>query len=446
MRAPATERTTSTHLCEIEQVRTAALDDQVLAAFELETPRSGEQRDTWALPVSGWALGRGTPADRVIVGHRDREWSLPVHDRRPDVEDGNPGAPGAAHAGFSGAVNLLRLPPSFRLDVVAEAAGRRCQAATFSGRRAPLRTAYDPELSPLMVTSLGRTGSTWLIHLLAAHPAVAAYRPFSFEPRAATYWADVLADLAEPAAYTQQVEGDVRYPDPWWLGSGARMTSELIPDEELRRWLGSDNITELAAIAQQRIDALYLRITGADPGRPEFFAEKCLPQANVPQLLSELYPHAREVFLVRDFRDMLCSIRSFNRKRGSAAFGLDGADIDADYVQQVLAPSVQSLVDEWRARADRAHLVRYEDLLAEPAKTLRGLLDHVGVDAGADRVDDMLARSATPIPGMAQHRTAAGQNASIGRWRTELEPGLRDACDAAFGEALDEFGYARGRS
>jgi hypothetical protein len=444
MRAPTAEGTTSTHLCEIEHVHTPAPDPHVLAAFELETPRRGDRRDTWALPVTGWTLGQGTPADRVVVGHRDREWALAVHDRRPDVEDRNPGAPGAGYAGFSGAINLLRLPPSFTVDVVAEAAGRRCRTATLSGRRAPLRSAYDPELSPLLVTSLGRSGSTWLIHLLAAHPAVVAYRPFSFEPRAATYWADVLADLAEPASYTQQVEGEVRYPDPWWLGAGPRMTSELIPDEELRRWLGSDNIGDLATVAQQRIDALYLRIAGSDPGRPELFAEKCLPQANVPQLLSELYPHAREVFLVRDFRDMLCSIRSFNRKRGNSAFGLAGPDIDAAYVQEALAPSVHSLVEEWRARSDRAHLVRYEDLIAAPAKTLQAVLDHVGVDGSAGRVDDMLAQAAKPIPGMAGHRTAGDQAASIGRWRKELEPGMRDACDAAFGEALGEFGYERG--
>ena len=127
--------------------------------------------------------------------------------------------------------------------------------------------ATSPRSSPLIVTTLGRTGSTWLIHLLASHPAVTAYRPFSFEPRAATYWIDILTSLAEPASYTQQVEGEVRYPAPWWLGSGTRMTSELLPDAELSRWLGSEHVTDLAAFAQQRIDAVYLRVAalGARP-------------------------------------------------------------------------------------------------------------------------------------------------------------------------------------
>ena len=70
--------------------------------------------------------------------------------------------------------------------------------ATIAGHREPLRSSYEPELRPLIVTTLGRTGSTWLIHLLGTHPGVTAYRPFSFEPRAATYWTDILASLSEP--------------------------------------------------------------------------------------------------------------------------------------------------------------------------------------------------------------------------------------------------------
>ena len=47
---------------------------------------------------------------------------------------------------------------------------------------------------------------------------------------------------------------------------------------------------------------------------------------------------------MRDFRDMLCSIRSFNEKRGSAAFGLDGPGAEESYVLDVLAPSVENLL------------------------------------------------------------------------------------------------------
>jgi hypothetical protein len=441
MTAPPARETTAT-LCTVDDVLLGDVDGELARSAALETPQRGDQRDTWALPVSGSVVGRRAAAAHVRVTCRDARWELPVHDRRPDVAESHPDVDWAWNGGFSGAVNTLRMPPRFEFDVTAQLDGGDMRLATVAGRREPLRSSYEPELRPLIVTTLGRTGSTWLIHLLGTHPGVAAYRPFSFEPRAATYWIDILASLSEPASYTQQVEGDVHHPLPWWLGAGASMTSEVLPDPELARWLGSGHVADLAAFAQQRIDALYRRIAALGNGPAEFFAEKVLPEGNVPQLLRELYPDAREVFLVRDFRDMLCSIRAFNEKRGTSAFGLEGEGAEVGYVQDMLGPSVDNLLHEWRSRADRAHLVRYEDLITAPQDTLAGVLDHAGLDASGGRVEEVLSDASDQIPGMADHATATGgPAASIGRWRGELGPELRAACDAAFAEALSEFGY-----
>jgi hypothetical protein len=445
MTPPPARETTAT-LCTIDNVLLADVDSEAGSSAQLETPRPGDQRETWTLPVTGWVVGGRGAAAQVRATHRDARWEMPVHDHRTDIADAHPGVAWAWNAGFSGAVNTLRLPPRFELDLTAEVDGGDRRIATIAGHREPLRSRYEPELRPLIVTTLGRTGSTWLIHLLGAHPGVAVYRPFSFEPRAATYWVDILASLSEPSSYTQQIEGEVHHPLPWWLGSSPRMTSEVLPDPELARWLGSDHVTDLAAFAQQRIDAVYRQVAALGDGRAEFFAEKCLPEGNVPQLLRELYPDAREIFLVRDFRDMLCSIRSFNEQRGRSEFGREGdgggENGEAAYVRDALASSVHSLLLEWRDRAERAHLVRYEDLIAEPERTLRGVLDHAGLDASGSRVEDVLTDASRQIPGMAGHATAAGgPAASIGRWRQELEPELQTACDEAFAEALAEFGY-----
>jgi len=446
MKLHASGGETDTFLCEVADVKFAQMDVDVIARANVETPRARQRTATWSLPITGWVVGRTSPADRVAVTHRGVPvWWLPVHDRRPDVGAKHPDSAWARYAGFSGAVGSLRLPPDFKLGVTAHMRdGAQAPIASIKGSREQLRSGYEPELAPLMVTTLGRTGSTWLVHLLGAHPRVVAYRPFSFEPRTATYWVDVLTSLSEPASYTQQVDAEVEYPAPWWLGSGARMTSERLPDEALARWLGSENVAQLAAVAQQRIDALYLEVAAAASAeRPTFFAEKCLPENNVPQLLWELYPAAREVFLVRDFRDVVCSILAFNDKRGRQAFGAAGSGGDATYVRKVLAPSVARLRDEWRARRDRAHLVRYEDLIENPAATVAGMLAYAGLDASPAAVDTILGQAGEEMPAMAQHRTAASPRASIGRWREELPAEVLNVCEETFGPALEEFGYGR---
>ena len=393
------------------------------------------------LTISGWVVGRDGPARSVEVSSGGRVvWELPVHDRRPDVAALHPETDWALHAGFSGAVATLRLPREWTLELVArEGDGQALPLARIEGSRAPLDPAAH-ELEPLMVTTLGRTGSSWFVHLLGTHPDVVAYRPFSFEPRALTYWMDLLMSLAEPASYTQQVDGEVFYPQPWWLGSGPRMTPALLPDPGLSRWLGSENIDELARFAQGRIDAVYKQVAAAAGKEPTHFAEKCLPGNNSQELLSELYPDAREIFLVRDFRDMLCSILAFNRKRGRAAFGTDES-VGGDAYVHNLGQSVAGLLAEWRSRKARAHLVRYEDLVLDPQGTLGGALAHVRLDDSTDVVAGMVDQASAEIPGMGEHRTAVSARDSIGRWKDDLPEGLAAACEDAFGTALEEFGY-----
>ena len=56
-----------------------------------------------------------------------------------------------------------------------------------------------------------------------------------------------------------------------------------------------------------------------------------------PRHTWELYPHAKEVFLVRDFRDMALSILSFDERRGFAGFGRPEGATDEEYMRGVLA-------------------------------------------------------------------------------------------------------------
>ena len=118
----------------------------------------------------GWsgAIAR----QEVRVTHGTRAGTCPCTTAGPTSATAIPAASGLATQASPARSTLLRLPPRFELDLTAELEdGTECPLGTVAGRRAPLRSGYDPELRPLIVTTLGRTGSTWLIHLLAGHPA-----------------------------------------------------------------------------------------------------------------------------------------------------------------------------------------------------------------------------------------------------------------------------------
>jgi hypothetical protein len=413
-----------------------------LLGFNLEGPEPGSAHDAYALDVRGWVLGRDRAVTSVEVKDGDRllrriQTTVP----RPELADDHADAQGVERAGFVGVINALALASEFEILVRARLEDKtRVKLATVRGRRAALRSPFEARIEPLMVTTLGRTGSTILMKVLSTHPGVVAYRPFEQEPRVATYWLGVMSTLTDPASYRRQINPSGSIDGTWWVGTEPPLPRRL-KDPRLTRWMGVDAVQDVAAFCQARIEALYAETAAAEGiAAPAFFAEKFRPD-RIPEMMHELYPRAREVILVRDFRDMVASMFAYNAKRGREGFRRDEFDSDADYVVKQISGGVRALAAAWAARRDRAHLVRYEDLVLEPEQTVAGVLRYLGLGDSGPAADRMVKALRATGPETAPHRTTTDPRASIGRWRTDLSPDARAACEAALGDHLQAFGY-----
>ena len=417
-------------------------------ALDLAAPRPGDTgaAGTFGFDVRGWVLGSRMPARRVsFVLDGTPLWQVPVERRWEGVAEDYPDAPGAERAGFHAAVGSLALPREFSLDVRAELgegdAAQSARLATIHGRRARLRSPHEPRFQPLMVTGFSRTGSNLFLRLLGAHPAIVAYRPFFHEPRVSAYWVDVLRELTEPAALRRQITPRTSLAVRGWPTAGAPAPAPL-DEADLEHDLAAASVPRIAAFCQERIEGAYeVLASRADRSAAAFFAEKQLP-LHVPTMLWDLYPGAREVFLVRDFRDMVASMfRADAKWGGGPRFGRAAAGSDEQFVRQ-LWPFAQDLLGSWERRRESAHLVRYEDLVTAPEATVAALVDYLGVEAGAAATHAMAASLALRDEGSEIYRTTPSPAASIGRWRDELAPAVREACAVVFAPALERFGYA----
>lgn len=416
-----------------------------LLGAHIDHPVVGTGTDSYALEIRGWAIGADAPVSAIEISLGARKTSIPASlgEPRPDLPGEFPDVAHAGESGFRTLVGVLENRARFGLELHARLAdGSRARIGRVEGERRPLASGLEPALQPLMLNTIGRSGSTWLAWVLSCHPEVAGYRPMQFETRVATYWMSVFQGLSQPRSYLSQLvttnlESDRR----WWLGDGAESTPK-IDDPALEAWLGSDAVEGVAAMCQARIDAFFRRLA-AESGKPEarFFLEKFLLEPVVLDLLSELYPGTREVILVRDFRDVASSVLAFNRKRGFKAFGREHVDSDAEYIRAVVLRQALGVLQRRRERGDSAHLIRYEDLLTEPEQTLERAFEFVGVDHSPAVVDRTLKRAHDESPSMDHHRTATDPAATIGRWREDLSPELIDECAAALDEVLGEFGY-----
>jgi hypothetical protein len=349
--------------------------------------------------------------------------------------------------GFSTAVSLLGVPAEFVLEI--EAAFDDASPATIArieGRRPALRTDHQPRFAPILLKTLGRAGSTWVTHLIGAHPQALAYRPFDYEPRVLDYWMEILRTLAQPYSYAQAIDPDVDEGRGWFVGRRRSLGPvDLSPDPAVESWVETRSVEELATFAMQRVDSFYDAVAAAQQ-RPNasHFVERAHEWHEL-LLVRELYPDARVVVLVRDMRDLLASRLAFNRKRGVHQFGMDPSTSTEDYVRGTMRKEIDDLHETWTALDGDATLVRYEDLIREPLATVRRLFEEVGLEADDATVAEVVGQARDSRPDrQAGHKTTASDDASIGRWQRDLEPALQEACDEAFAVSLEVFGYAAG--
>src|SRR5439155_17296712 len=259
--------------------------EHLLGCF-IDQPKPGSEQDSYSFNLAGWALGRSAAVQGIEVRFQDSVVQRAVvGETRPDIARAFPMNRAALGSGFRTQVNLVGVSPEFELTVmtVAEDEQRR-PFGTISGTRSRLGLGNKGMLQPLLVTTLGRTGSTWFMRLLGQHDNIVTYRPFEFEPRAGMYWVGVFRALSDPKSYLQPVV-TTEPVGQWWLGPETGEAPRSIPDPGVIACVGGTGVNALAAFCQGQLEQLYRAVAAAvGCPRPRYFAEKYLPDPFVRQM------------------------------------------------------------------------------------------------------------------------------------------------------------------
>lgn len=423
-------------LVEITAVTMLPRDGAAIPHLSIEQPFAGSRFDIHALRcfgtianVPGLTRVEAMDDDRVVCASPIQGVGGPESEQR------------AADGRFRLLIGTVGLPSAFtlRIEAVFED-GRRIGLATIAGTRRLVQSGYAPALRPLLLTAMGRSGTTWAMRLFSEHPQIVVHAQYPYEVRAAAYWMHTFEVLSRPADPIEAPRAGLAS-NPHRVGHNPFYSDTLGGPVDVLGWFGRDQVQRLAAQAQQTIDDFYLRVAAAQGQRqPAFFAEK-FSVSNTLSATGELYPDLREVFLVRDFRDVVSSMLAFNAKRNRLGFGRRAGQDDAAYIRQLREQQVAKLLSAWHRRSASAHLIRYEDLILKPAETLTPMLAFLGIDHDDQTVAAVLRKASDDSDTLAFHRTTSNPAASIGRWRTDLPAELQQICTEVMGDALAEFGY-----
>lgn len=252
------------------------------------------------------------------------------------------------------------------------------------------------ETAPIVIGGCGSSGTTLVRHILNRHPAIFC------GPESTLFLTRITSphDLAERFGFTR--------PEVSLWRRASRSRVEFI--ERFQRAC-------LARSGKQ----LWADKT------PENL--RCFPQ------IRRRFPRAKFVHVIRDGRDVACSLRQARWMSLEKITG--GADRGSPEALEACVRYWAERVRFGRSLAGdpRYHEVRYEDLLERPEETLQGLTAFLGVpwDPALLETND----------GAAEPAAAPLSRASLGRWRHELSATEASLVQRHAGALLADLGYAQ---
>jgi Sulfotransferase family len=297
-------------------------------------------------------------------------------------------------------------------------------------------------LSPILVDSTGRDGSTLMMRLLSSSAGIAVPGPYPYEKKYFAYlwrWARILERTDRSDFWTGGDLASLRLnagkpligPPPWGselmhaAGDGDPSMSRYAFETIWREFSRRATAQVRAEVGDQRADVRY-------------YAEKHQETWLVD--LDRL-PPIRVLVLLRDPRDVFVSFDAFDAKRRREREGrFVGAvaapgETEAERIDRFIAHERDRM--RWIAGLSsdaRWPVFRYEDLVTDLVAQARRLEELLSVSFDPQAV-------ANDAGLRARHVSAESPEASVGRWKRELGPDMVRRLNRELGAELEALGY-----
>lgn len=281
--------------------------------------------------------------------------------------------------------------------------------------------------TPILLASSGRSGTTMLMQEFATHPDIAVANAYPFEIKLASYYAAAWTVMSKSTHLPTAIEAEfaayaskdlIIGRNPWNRSDLLSVTG----GNHAARLLGKTFPSRLADLFRSTIDDYYGIVCSMNGDNAHFFAEKSVLDGQVRQACRDLFNGVREIVLVRDPRDYLCS---------AAAFWSH----NIERIMSTMHIELSMIMDIFNERQPDVLFIRYEDLVLDSQNTRHKIYDFIGCDAVFRP-----RPTATDIVPPA-HRTSRSSADSIGRFRKDLDSQVLASCNDAFARFMRMFDY-----
>ena len=270
---------------------------------------------------------------------------------------------------------------------------RRPSLVAMSGDGQSRDSAGAAELEPIFLVCAPRSGSAFLRNVLGTHPAIACGpETYAFEAIG-----QLLAAVDRRSARGQGLVG--------------------------RGYLDEAGLRRAAA-------EFFRTAVATRTGTRRYFVEKTPMNTDLLAVIDRIFPDAKLVHLIRDGRDVACSMMAAERERRM--------QLPTTVVQCAERwRKIGKVIDFGRRHPERYCEVRYEAALADLAGELRRIFAFLGIALSDGELRAMQAEAEKVV-----HPSAASAaDGYVGKWRAAFSSDDVRAFKDTAGELLRELGY-----
>jgi Sulfotransferase family len=280
----------------------------------------------------------------------------------------------------------------------------------------------------LFIVGCPRSGTTLLRRIVDAHPDIAITKE--------THWIVQLLEGEHAASPQAPVTPELlaRLLSHWRF---ARLELDPARIERLERLVAQDRPLSYAELITTVYD-----LCGEMRGK-RLVGDKTPRYVRDIPTLHDLWPRAKFVHLIRDGRDVCLSVWNWDKDNKFvtriSTFEEDPVSTIALWWEQLVRLGCEAGAG---LPADLYHEVRYERLVATPARECRRLCDFLGVsyDEGMLRFHEGREKDNPRLDAKSAWRPITP---GLRDWRTEMRPADVERFEAVAGDLLDELGYPR---
>jgi hypothetical protein len=282
---------------------------------------------------------------------------------------------------------------------------------------------------PILVTAMGRSGTSLLMNRLASHEDVVVAGEFPFEIKMLSYYSLAFRTLVSEGERDRSTDPDTMASEAARFGIGFNPFnhpdySSVIGNQALHDdfFLG-----EAPAIIGEGFKHIILRYYDLVRIKSGKTSQKFLAEKIHPDLTSRLGPRflfgaVKEIVLIRDPRDLLCSFDSHWKFSGDRAI-------------ESIAYTMDAMAAICQEQRDDVIVVKFEDLVLRQPDTLGTIASFLEVNG---KLDGDISGDASRFE---SHGTTQTPEASVGRWKRDLPEELLGKCLPKFSKYLALFDY-----